>query len=141
MINYENFERSLKRLAEQFDNYQTLESSQPELMQQGVAESVTRRFGFCLDRLIGVLNAYLKEELGIAEPPNSPKPILRLAHENNLISSPDNWFKYLRVRNNISNDYNGVKAKACVFIIPNFMRDATELYQMMTGDSSSRLVG
>ena len=81
-----------------------------------------------------MLNRYLNEELGIAEPPNSRKGIIRLAYENNLLAAPlDQWFKYANARIDTSHDYDGEKALACLELMPDFIDDAIGLYQTMTG--------
>ena len=133
MIDYEKFRMSLKRLEQQHENYRTLDSSLAELVQEGIAESVIQRFETCYDCLWKVLKRYLIEELGIAEAPNSPKPILRLANENDLFAAPmEQWLRYAAARINTSHDYDGEKAKACLAIIPDFIDDAIGLYQTMS---------
>ncbi len=133
MIDYEKFRMSLKRLEQQHENYRTLDSSLAELVQEGIAESVIQRFETCYDCLWKVLKRYLIEELGIAETPNSPKPILRMANENDLFAAPmEQWLRYATARIDTSHDYDGEKAKACLAIIPDFIDDAIGLYQTMS---------
>jgi flagellar biosynthesis component FlhA len=88
MIDYEHFQKSLNHLEEQFLNYQSLDPALPRLMQEAVAESVIQRFEISYDCVWKVLKRYLAEELSIPEVPNSPKPIFRLAAENNLLLTP-----------------------------------------------------
>ncbi len=133
MIDYGKFELSLKRLEEQHDNYQSLDEGLSELTREGVAESVIQRFETCYDFLWRVLKRYLIEKLGIAEVPNSPKPLLRLAHENNLFASPlEDWLEYAEARISTSHDYDGKKAKACLALVPAFIEDAIGLCQTVT---------
>ena len=134
MIDYEKFRMSLKRLEEQHENYRTLETSLPGLIQEAVAESVIQRFETCYDCLWKVLKRYLIYELGIASVPNSPKPIFRLANENNLFAvSIEVWLRYADARVDTTHDYDGEKAKACLAIMPDFIDDAIGLYQTMSG--------
>ena len=134
MIDYSKFRSSLKRLEEQHENHLQQDSSVPILMREGVAESVIQRFETCYDCLWKVLKRYLNEVLGIAEPPNSPKPIIRLAYENNLFASPlEQWLQYAQARIDTSHDYEGEKALACLELMPDFIDDAIGLYQTMTG--------
>ena len=80
------------------------------------------------------MKRYLNEELGIAEPPNSPKPIIRLAYENGLFaSSLEQWLQYAQARIDTSHDYDGEKAQASLELMPAFIDDAIGLYQTMTG--------
>ena len=134
MIDYGKFRLSLKRLEEQHENHVRQDASLSELTREGIAESVIQRFETCYDCLWKVLKRYLNEQLGIAEPPNSPKPIIRLAYENNLLASPlEQWLKYAEARIATSHDYDGEKAKACLELMPDFIDDAIGLYQTMTG--------
>ena len=133
MIDYGKFRLSLKRLEEQHDNHRELDDALPELIREGIAESVIQRFETCYDCLWKVLKRYLNQELGIAEPPNSPKPLIRLAHENDMFaSSLDQWLQYADARVATLHDYDGEKAKACLELIPDFIDDAIGLYQTMT---------
>ncbi len=134
MIDYSKFRSSLKRLEEQHDNHLALDAAQPELIREGIAESVIQRFEVCYDCLWKVLKRYLTEELGIAEPPNSPKPVFRLANENGLLPSPAaQWLKYADARTDTSHDYDGEKAKACLGLVPAFIIDAARLYGALSG--------
>lgn len=136
MIDYEKFQMSLKRLEEQHENYRALDTSLPVWMQEGIAESVIQRFETCYDCLWKVLKRYLIEELGIVDAPNSPKPIFRLAYENDLFAvTLKQWFGYADARINTSHDYDGEKADACIAIIPDFIDDAIGLFQTMSGSA------
>ncbi len=136
MIDYSKFQLSLKRLEEQHENHQSLEDDLSVLTREGVSESVIQRFETCYDCLWKALKRYLSEGLGIAEPPNSPKPIFRLAHENGLLASPlKQWMEYANARTNTSHDYDGEKATVCLELMPGFIDDAIGLYQTMTAST------
>lgn len=50
-----------------------------------------------------VLKRYLSEELEIADPRNSPKPVFRLGYENDLFSGPlEQWRRYAAADRHIS---------------------------------------
>lgn len=134
MVHYEKFQKSLKRLQDQYENYQTLDPEFPELVQDGIRESVIQRFETCYDSLWKTLRRYLIEDLGIPEMPNSPKPIFRIANENNVLeSSLELWLDYSQARIDTSHDYDGEKAKSCLELVPKFIEDAIALYHMMSG--------
>lgn len=136
MIDYSKYQSSLKRLEEQHENYRSLDPGLPELIRDGVKESVIQRFETCYDCMWKVLKRHLNEVLGIADPPNSPKPVFRLAFENELFSSPlEKWLRYAGVRIDTSHDYDGEKAAACVELMPDFIDDAIGLYQTMTAET------
>lgn len=134
MINYDKFQQSLKQLELQFNNFQTLDKSLPLLIQEGIAESVIQRFETCWDCLWKVLKRYLQEEIGLAEVPNGPNPVLRLANENQLLpSSIETWLQYARARVNTTHDYSGKKAQEALALMDSFIKDATSLYTTLSG--------
>jgi len=126
----------LKRLEEQHENHLGLDPELPALVRDAVAESVIQRFEVCYDCLWKVLKRYLVEEMGMADLPNSPKPLFRSACENGLFAAPiEQWFRYVKARVDTSHDYDGKKAKACLELIPDFIDDAIGLYQAMSGET------
>ena len=135
-IDYTKFQMSLKGLEDQHRNYLTPNPARSKLDQEGVAESVIQRFETCYDCLWKVLKRYLIEVLGIPDIPNSPKPILRLADENNLFETPlDKWMEYATARIDTSHDYDCAKAQACLDLVEGFIEDAINLYKTMTGEA------
>jgi nucleotidyltransferase substrate binding protein (TIGR01987 family) len=138
MIDYSNFQKALKHLELQFANYRIIQN-RPELTdldRDGIAESVIQRFETCYDTLWKHLKRYLIEEAGLPEVPNSPKPILKLAGQNYLFTSAvGQWLKYADARTSTAHDYSGEKAAETLLIIEDFIRDAIDLYQTMTGAS------
>ena len=136
MIDYGNFSKALKHLELQYENYENLDDELPELMQESVSESVIHRFEVCYDTIWKVLKRYLEEELGHPNVPNSPNPILKMANENKLFTSPlEQWLKYASARIDTSHDYSGEKAQGCLALIEDVIDDAIGLYQTMTGET------
>ena len=135
-IDYGKFRLSLKRLEEQYVNYRNPDASRAALDQEGIAESVIQRFETCYDCLWKVLKRYLIEVLGVADPPNSPKPIFRLAHQNHLFRAPvELWLLYADKRNDTAHDYDCEKAKASLDVMADFIDDAIGLYRTMSGET------
>ena len=133
-IDYDRFRRSLKDLEEQYVNYWNPAVPRPALDQEAVAESVIQRFETCYDCLWKVLKRYLIDALGVVDPPNSPKPIFRLAHQNHLFRAPvEQWLLYADKRNDTAHDYDCEKAKASLEVMADFIDDAIGLYQTMSG--------
>ncbi len=134
MIDYDKFLLSLKRLEEQHDNYKQQDPTLSNLNREAIAESVIQRFETCYDCMCKVLMRYMIEGLGLADTPGGPKPLFRLAHENDLFaSSLGQWLQYVGARIDTAHDYDGQKAQACLELIPDFIDDAIGLYQTMTG--------
>ena len=106
MIDYGKFEKSLKHLELQLQNFGNAEK-RPELS--------------AIDRE------------AIAELPNSPKPLFRIAFENQLFPSIEQWLKHCEARIDTSHDYSEEKALLTIQNSIHFFHDATALYQKMTG--------
>jgi len=136
MIDYEKLQKALKHLELQFANY-NLAQDRPELTdidREAIAESVIQRFETCYDTLWKDLKRYLIEEIGLADVPNSPKAILKLAGQNDLFAaSVEQWLKYADARTTTALDYSGEKAAETLLIVGDFIDDAIGLYQTMTG--------
>jgi len=136
MIDYEKLQKTLKHLELQFQNYQ-MSHDRPELTEldrEGIAESVIQRFETCYDTLWKDLKRFLIEEMGLAEVPNSPKPIIKLAGQNDLLASTvEKWLVYADARTATAHDYSGEKAAVALLIVKGFIDDAIGLYQTMSG--------
>ena len=129
MNNHALLEKSIVRLKAQLQNWRTLDTDLPPLLREAVAESVIRRFRVCYDCLWRVLKRHLAEELGVPNLPNSPKPILRIAHENRLFDDIDAWLDYAEARTDTIHDGSGEKAQqAALKRISSFASDARALY-------------
>ena len=133
MIEYDNFQKSLKNLEMQNKNYKSMDESLNKWIHDGTQESVIQRFEICYDCLWKILKRYLKEVEGLPKLPASPKGVFRLACEVELLpSSIEKWFKYMDARIDTAHDYDGEKAKQAMLIVNDFVEDAIALYQRMT---------
>jgi len=138
MIDYDKLKKSLKHLELQFANYK-LAQDRPELTdidREAIAESVIQRFETCYDTLWKDLKRYLIEDIGLADVPDSPKKIIKLAGQNELFASTvEQWLKYADARTSTAHDYSEDKAAEALLIVGDFIDDAIGLYQTMTGTS------
>ena len=136
MTNYDNFRLSLKNLEEQHDHYLNLDPALPIFIQEGMAESMIQRFEVCYDSMWKTLSRHLRDEMGLPDVPNSPRPVLRLADENNLLASPiEQWMGYVDARIDTTHDYSGEKADHARELLDDFIDDSIGLYQTLTGET------
>ena len=138
MIDYSKFKKSLLQLQKQFANLQSLEQRHglSPLDQEAIAESVIQRFETCYDCIWKILKRHLNEKLGLPDLPNSPKPIFRIAADNQLLINSDaQWLIYAEARVQTAHDYDGLKAASTLALMPAFLGDAVALYQTLTGES------
>lgn len=118
----------------QFANYK-ISAQRLELTiidKEGIAESVIQRFEICYDCLWKILKRYLREELGLADVPNSPKPLFKLAGQNEILKTIAPWLKYADARISTVHDYSRTKAENCLLLVPEIIQDVKSLYQTMT---------
>lgn len=136
MIDYDKLQKSLKHLELQFENYKRAQdrAELTDIDREAIAESVIQRFETCYDTLWKDLKRYLIEDSGLADVPDSPKKILKLAGQNELFASPvEQWLKYADARTSTAHDYSGEKAAEVLLIVGDFIDDAIGLYQTMSG--------
>lgn len=136
-LDYANLRDALKRLEVQLQNYEGAESrvELSDVDREAIRDSAVKRFEIAFEMSWKFLKRYLTEDLGLAETPNSPKPILRLAAENNLIGDEiRDWLDYAEARVTTSHDYSGEKATVTLQIAPQFLAAAIRLFGVMTGE-------
>jgi len=89
-----------------------------------------------MDACWKALKRHLEHVYGLANLPNSPNPVFRLAAENMLLGAElEDWLEYIKIRNDTSHDYSQEKADACLAIVGPFVRDAIVLHERLTGAS------
>ena len=63
-------------------------------------------------------------------------PLASLRAELLLLPTPlARWLRYAEARISTSHDYDGEKAKVCLALMPDFLGDAIDLYQAMSGET------
>ena len=135
MIDFGNFRKSLKNLKLQNDNRKSLPPGLPQLLREAVDESVIQRFEVCYDTLWKSLRRHLIEEQGLPEVAASPRPVFRLAGETGVLTSPvERWMEYVNLRIGTAHDYSSEKAATMLERADDFIADAIDLYQAMTGE-------
>lgn len=132
-MDYSKFKKALQLLEEQNNRLNSISNDYEEWVNIALKESIIQRFETCWDCLWKILKRYLEHEIGLAEVPNGPKPLLRLADENYLLPSPiSKWIEYNRVRIATSHDYSGEKAADALEIIDEFVEDSIDLYKTLS---------
>jgi nucleotidyltransferase substrate binding protein (TIGR01987 family) len=134
MLDTTKFGKSLEHLEAQAENYKRIpeRDNLAELDIEAVKESVIQRFEVCYDCMWKTLKRYMRENLGLPELPNSPKPLFRIAFENNLLSPPvEKWLSYADARVGTSQDYSSDKAVELLAQVEDFIADAKKLYALI----------
>lgn len=123
-IDYSKLTLAFQHLKAQWENYATCDS-RPELSpldRDAIRESVIQRFEVTYHVLWKAIKRYMMFTLGLPDIPNSPKPILRLAYENGMLSKDIAfWLTIADARVATSHDYSSIKADTCIELIPAFL--------------------
>jgi len=139
-LDYTKFKDALSRLQERYNDY--LEAkNRPELKdsdRESILESCIQRFETCFDTSWKHLRKYMEEEQGLPDIPGSPKPVFRKAFAANVIGDAEVWIEFTDKRIDTSHDYDKEKAEATFAVIPDFISEAIELYQKMSGETWPR---
>lgn len=135
-MDYIRLKTAIDRFGEMLDAFKHNADRQP-LEQEAVQDSLIKRFEYTLEVAWKTCKRHLEEE-GFAEAATgSPKSIMRLAAQRNLISDPEAWFRYLQFRQDTSHDYSSDKAEAVLDVTEDFYNDVMHLYEEMTGESGA----
>jgi nucleotidyltransferase substrate binding protein (TIGR01987 family) len=134
-MDYIQLKTAIQRFSEMLAAYRD-NANRPSLEQEAVQDSLIKRFEYTFEVAWKTCKRHLEEE-GFSEAASgSPKSIIRLAAQRNLINNPDSWFGYLQFRQNTSHDYSGDKAETVLDIAEDFYQDVNSLYTEMTGESA-----
>ncbi len=131
-MDYSKLEKAIEHLEAQHKNLSYVNSAEdiPPLMREAVQESVIQRFEVCYDTLWKHLRKYLQLTTGLADIPNSPRPVFRIALENNVLQNIDRWMLYSQARIDTSHDYSEEKKMTTLAVVENFLADAKKLYKL-----------
>ncbi len=133
-MDYIQLKTAIQRYGEMLEAYRN-NANRPPLEQEAVQDSLIKRFEYTLEVAWKTCKKHLEEE-GFAEAASgSPKSIMRLAAQRNLINNPEAWFSYLQFRQDTSHDYSSDKAETVLDIAEDFYQDVVNLYKGMTGES------
>ena len=132
-INYDKFRDSLARLQERYKDFSKHKDLEV-FISESIQESCIQRFEICFDTSWKHLKKHLSEEMGLADMPASPNSVFRKAAENKLIKDAELWIEFNKKRNNTAHDYCGDKADETFEIIPDFIKEAIDSYEIISGD-------
>ena len=101
------------------------DNSEKVLLRDGVIQ----RFEFTYELCWKMLKRYLEEySLEKADGLNN-RELFRIGWEQGLVSDPEKWFHYMKMRNQTSHVYDNAKAEAVYASAREFLPDAQYLLQ------------
>lgn len=138
-VNYEKLRKSLAHLRKGHEAW--LECpNRPELLdsdREAFKESLTKRFDICFQMAWRHLQKHLKNQ-GVVDVARNPKNLFRMGAENYLLEDAEQWFIYTDAHSEMIREYDEVKVNEAIGLIPDFIEDAIDLYEEMTGEEWNR---
>lgn len=132
-MDYVQLKTAIERFGEMLKAFRH-NDRRPPLEQEAVQDSLIKRFEYTLEVAWKTCKRHLQEEGFTEAATGSPKSIMRLAAQRELIDNPEVWFGYLRFRQDTSHDYSSDKAEAVLDIAEDFYQDVVKLYRGMSGE-------
>ncbi len=87
-----------------------------------------------MDTIWKHLKKYLEEELGLIDIPNAPNPVFKQAFASKLIDDAEIWIDFNKKRGVSTHDYSENKADAALAVIGDFIEEAIDVYEGITGE-------
>lgn len=109
-IHFKSLEEALETLVEALN---TKNPSELEI------DGIIKRFEYTFEQSWKMIRKLLIH-MGRDQVSSSPRPLLRDAHEENLISDIKAWFAFLEARNRTSHQYNEVESRKIYEQIKDF---------------------
>ena len=131
-MDYIQYKTAIQRLGDMLDAYRH-NDQRPPLEQEAVQDSLIKRFEYTLETAWKTCKRHLEAEGFVEAKTGSPKSIIRLAAQRNLLSNPEAWFGYLQFRQDTWCNGSIHKTTAEMDTIEHFFSDVVSLYQRMTG--------
>ena len=131
MLDLSSLEKACEALAlslKLYDKSSLLEDNPEKVL---LRDGVIQRFEFTYELSWKMLKRYLEEySLEKADGLNN-RELFRIGWEQGLISDPEKWFHYLKMRNQTSHVYDKAKASAVYATAREFLPDAQYLLKRL----------
>lgn len=98
-----------------------------------VADSCVKRFEYTMETALKLMRKYLKLVYAKDDKELTVNNIFRLMSGYDMITNWENWKLYYAKRNDTSHEYNIVKARELLNIMPDFISDVDVLIKAFDG--------
>jgi nucleotidyltransferase substrate binding protein (TIGR01987 family) len=134
VLDFSQLKLAILNLQKQYVNFCSLSPDLQEITQEAVKESIIQRFEICYDILWKILRKHLIKEFGIADIPNSPKPVFRIASENKILCVVEQWLAYAELRTETTHEYGVEILQKAIGEMKSFIEDVIKLYEKISGE-------
>lgn len=116
----DNLRNSLETLREGYRKFDANTDSQLNLL---LEDGCIQRFEYTLEAAWKIMKRYLKIKYGKSNEELTINNIFRLMESFDMIDNWEEWRDYYRKRNDSSHEYNIIKSREVITIIPNFIKN------------------
>lgn len=131
MIEISNLENAYKTLKTCYDDYAQNEDS-PFL--EYIADSCVKRFEYTLETAWKLVKRILIQKYGKSEQELSMNNIFRFMQGYGYAANWESWREYYQKRNDTAHEYNIVKSRKLIEIMPDFISDTEFLIKKLNED-------
>lgn len=131
MIEISNLKNAYGTLNKAYCDYSENKDS---ILAEYIADSCVKRFEYTLKTAWKLVKKILIQKYGKTEPELTMNNIFRFMQGYGYAKNWENWKNYYWQRNNSAHEYNLIKARELIKIIPDFLADTEFLIQKLEKD-------
>ncbi len=120
MIEITNLENAYSTLNECYKDY---EGNQTSVFLEYIADSCVKRFEYTLETAWKLVKKILIQKYGKTDAELTMNNIFRFMQGYGYAEDWERWRNYYEKRNNTAHEYNLVKARTLVDLVPDFLKD------------------
>ncbi len=120
MIEITNLENAYSTLKECYKDY---EENQTSIFIQYIADSCVKRFEYTLETAWKLVKKILIQKYGKTDSELTMNNIFRFMQGYGYAENWERWRNYYEKRNNTAHEYNLVKARTLIDLVPDFLKD------------------
>ena len=120
MIEITNLENAYATLKECYKDY---EENQSSAFLQYIADSCVKRFEYTLETAWKLVKKILIKKYGKTDAELTMNNIFRFMQGYGYAEDWERWKNYYEKRNNTAHEYNLVKARTLIDLVPEFLKD------------------
>ena len=128
MIQISNLEEAYKTLKTCYSDY---ERNQTSSLLEYIADSCVKRFEYTLETSWKLAKKVFIQNYGKTEKELTMNNIFRLMQGYGFIENWERWRNYYQKRNDTAHEYNLVKSRKIIEIIPDFLKDTEMLIEKL----------
>lgn len=134
MIEISNLKNAYSTLKKAYTDFS---ENQNSILAEYIADSCVKRFEYTLETAWKLVKKILIQKYGKTEQELTMNNLFRFMQGYGYTENWESWKNYYQQRNNSAHEYNIVKARELISIIPDFLTDTEFLIKKLDEDSNA----